>query len=185
MCVCVSCPLLSYTLSANGGKATKVYKCASFGKGGKVMCSEIYYGGKGLKKPSPRDPRPWPRSQEYLHQGIQSLGQGTKKAFTKEFNALVKEPRRSSPRDAKRWPRSHEGLHQGIQSLGQGAMKAFTKGSKDLAKEPRFPSPRDPRPFPRSQEGLHHGSQEGLDQGAKKVFTKGSKASVKGQEGLG
>ena len=111
------------------------------------------------------------RGPEDLHQGIQALGQGAKKTFTKGSKALTKEPRRSSPRGLRPWPRSQEDLHQGIQCLGQGVNKAFTK-------EPRTPSPRDPLHWPRSQEDLQQRIQ-GLGQGIKKVFTKGSKALAK------
>ena len=63
------------------------------------------------RRPSPRVPRLWPRSQEDLHQGIQGLGQGglrqgiqglgegIKKTFIKGSKALAKEPGRPSPRD--------------------------------------------------------------------------------------
>ena len=52
---------------------------------------------KGPRKPSPRDPRPWPSSQGNRHQGIQALGKGAKNTFTKESKALAKEPRRPLP----------------------------------------------------------------------------------------
>ena len=102
---------------------------------------------KKPRRPSPRDPRPWPRSQEGLHQGIQGLGQGAKKTFTKGSKALAKEQRRHSQRDTKPWQRHKEHLHLGI---------------KALAKEPRRISPR----VPRSQEDFLQGFQ-----GAKKTFT--------------
>ena len=114
------------------------------------------------------------RGPEDLHQGIQALGQGAKKTFTKGSKFLAKEPRRASPRDQSPWPRRQEDLHQGIQGIGQGSKKTFTKESEALAKEPRRHSPRDPRPWPRRQEDLHQGIKV-LGQGAKKTFTKGSK----------
>ena len=145
---------------------------------------------KEPRRPSPRDPKPWPRSQEDLHQWIQGLGQGAKKTFTKGSKALVKDarrpssrnskpwPRRPSPRDPRPWPRSQGSLHQGIkEALGKGANKAFIKVYKGLAREPRSSSPRNPRPWPRrpssrnprpclgSQESLHQAIQS-LGQGS-------------------
>ena len=89
-------------------RASKAHSFIGIGNGGKDLT-------KKPRRPSPRDPRPWPRSQEGLHQGA-------KKAFTKGSKALAKK---------------QEDLHQGIQGLSQGTKKTFTKGYKALAKEPR------------------------------------------------
>ena len=78
------------------------------GKGLEKKVTKENQRAKGSKKPlakkpsrlSQRDPIPWPRSQEGLHQGIKEvLGQGAKKAFNKRSKALAKEPRRPSPKD--------------------------------------------------------------------------------------